>query len=80
MAVLRFEPAGLDLDFLYEGQVDAGAEWAIGAGPNTDTAEGRVVDGHAVCDVQVLKTGGAGNGRILRASADTRGYAGGEIK
>src|SRR5579859_6543664 len=80
VAVLRFETARLDLDFLHKREVDTGAERAIHTGPHTDSAEGRIVDGNAVCNIKILEARSAGNRRIFRARADARGYAWREVE
>src|SRR5215472_901804 len=67
VTVLRLEATGLYLHFLYEGEVNAGSQSAIGARPNTEAAEGRVVDGNAIRYVGVLQSAGAGNRWIVRA-------------
>src|SRR5207249_7933281 len=53
LAVLRFETAGLHLDFLHERQVDATGERTVDARVHADAAEGAVGDAHAVSNVIV---------------------------
>src|SRR5258707_11392087 len=80
VAVLRLKPACLNLNFFHEGKVDTRSERAVHTGPHTDPAEGRIVDGDAVCNVEVFETRGAGDRRILHARPDTLGCTGRELK
>src|SRR5258707_15290093 len=80
VAVLRLKPARLDLNFLHEGEVDTGSERAVDAGPHADSTEGRIVNGNAIGDVQVFKTGGTGDRGVFRSCCKTRGYARREIE
>ena len=59
VTVLWLEATGLYLHFLYEREVNAGSQSAIGARPNTEAAEGWVVDGNAIGYVGVLQSAGA---------------------
>src|SRR5258708_34444189 len=72
--------AGFNLNFFHKGKVDTRSERAVHTGPHTDPAEGRIVDGDAVCNVEVFETRGAGDRRILHARPDTRGHTGREVK
>ena len=69
LAVLRFETAGLHLDFLHERQVDAAGERTVDARVHADAAEGAVGDAHAVSNVIVFQTGRARDGRVGRSGA-----------
>jgi len=75
VAVLWFKPARLDLNFLHEGQIDTGSQWTVHARPYADSAEGRIVNGNAISNIEVFKPGGTRNRRILRARIETRGDA-----
>src|SRR5260370_21400914 len=46
--VLGFKTSRLDLNFLHEGEVDARAKWSLRTRPDSDAAEGRVIDRDAV--------------------------------
>src|SRR3989449_3504136 len=69
LAVLRFETAGLHLDFLHERQVDAAGERTVDARVHADAAEGTVGDAHAVSNVIVFQTGRARYRWIGRSGA-----------
>ena len=75
LAVLRFEAAGLHLDFLHERQVDAGGERAVDARVHADAAEAAVGDAHAIRYVVVFQTGSARDRRIRRSRAAAGSYA-----
>src|SRR2546429_1041194 len=80
LAVLRFETAGLHLDFLHERQVDATGERTVDARVHADAAEGTVGDAHAVSNVIVFQTGRARYRWIGRSRAAAAGHTRRSIK
>ena len=80
VTVLWLEATGLYLHFLYEREVNAGSQSAIGARPNTEAAEGWVVDGNAIRDIGILESAGAGNRRVVAAGLNAVDRAGAQIE
>src|SRR5580692_6834273 len=75
MAILRPKRGGIDLHFLHERGVDSNPHASVSALVNAQTAEGSVVEQHAIRDIRVFETRPARNGRIHRARPKTAGHA-----
>src|SRR6267143_2704774 len=71
MTILRFKSARFDLDLFNEGQVNAGTQSAVGTRPNAQPTKGRVINRHTVRYIGILKSAGAGNGRVVTACLTT---------
>src|SRR5215472_16444003 len=72
-AILRLEAAGHHLNFLDEGEADAGTKRTVHTRVNSQAAESGVRDTNAIGDVLVFKPGGAANrgiGSTRAAAAD----------
>src|SRR5262249_17559333 len=76
LPVLRLETRSLDLDFFDERQVDPSADGSLVGGKHAETTERAVGNVDAVSDVEVLKAGGAGDGRIRVARTAAIGRSG----
>ena len=48
VAILRLETTRFDLNFFHEGKVDPRSQWAIDTRPDSNPAEGWIIDGDAV--------------------------------